>query len=111
MHLLRCLLLFGWVLLGYSSSRIHSPDRHTCVQVHKRNENRIAGCDYGDSASQLFVLDGEFIKNPESGLCLSTRLAEDRKLANSSLGPAHVANKTMLLEDMKMKVEGKRDEF
>jgi hypothetical protein len=79
MHLSGCIFIVGITILGTVCFTIKEKDKDLCLEWISHRTIKIKKC-IPNSPSQNWTVDGDFIKNPKSELCLADGMIGRGKL-------------------------------
>jgi hypothetical protein len=79
MHLSGCIFIVGITILGTVCFTIKEKDKDRCLEWDGERNVKIGKC-IPNSPSQNWTVDGDFIKNPKSQLCLADGMIDRGKL-------------------------------
>jgi hypothetical protein len=98
MHLSGCIFIVGITILGTVCFTIKEKDKDRCLEWIGDRRVKIMKC-IPNSPSQNWTVDGDFIQNPKSELCLSNSLISSGKVQTCATD-INTGN------DRKMRIEG-----
>jgi hypothetical protein len=101
MHLSGCIFMVGMTILGTVCFTIKQKDKDLCLEWDGERRVIIGKCT-PNSPSQNWTVDGDFIKNPKSQLCLADKLIGHGKLQTcaTNIPTPNAGN------DRKVRIEG-----
>jgi hypothetical protein len=85
MHLSGCIFTVGLTILGTVCFTIKEKDQDRCLEWIGERRVKIMKC-IPNSPSQNWTVDGDFIQNPKSELCLEDGLIGRGKLQTCAIG-------------------------
>jgi hypothetical protein len=99
MHLSGCIFTVGITILGTVCFTIKEKDNDRCLEWIGQRMVKLMKC-IPNSPSQNWTVDGDFIKNPKSELCLANSLISSGKVQTCATDNLNAGN------DRKVRIEG-----